>query len=74
MLSDLGGASSIAMVRMGDALGLYRALHAANGSPTTPPRTTSSTIPPPGNSPSPPSRRWSSRTRKARSACSAPST
>jgi 2-polyprenyl-3-methyl-5-hydroxy-6-metoxy-1,4-benzoquinol methylase len=27
MLSDLGGASSIAMVQMGDALGLYRALH-----------------------------------------------
>jgi ubiquinone/menaquinone biosynthesis C-methylase UbiE len=27
MLSDLGGASSLAMVRMGDALGLYRALH-----------------------------------------------
>ena len=27
MLSDLGGASSIAMVRMGDALGLYKALH-----------------------------------------------
>jgi hypothetical protein len=28
MLSDLGGASSIAMVRMGDALGLYKTLHA----------------------------------------------
>ena len=28
MLGDLGGAASIAMVRMGDALGLYRALHA----------------------------------------------
>ena len=28
MLGDLGGASSIAMVRMGDALGLYQALHA----------------------------------------------
>lgn len=28
MLGDLGGASSIAMARMGDALGLYRALHA----------------------------------------------
>ena len=27
MLSDLGGASSIAMVRMGDALGLYKTLH-----------------------------------------------
>src|SRR6266700_1820662 len=27
MLTDLGGASSIAMVRMGDALGLYKALH-----------------------------------------------
>jgi flavin-dependent dehydrogenase len=28
ILSDLGGASSIAMVRVGDALGLYKALHA----------------------------------------------
>ena len=28
MLSDLGGASSVAMVRMGDALGLYGTLHA----------------------------------------------
>ena len=28
MLTDLGGASSIAMVRMGDALGLYKNLHA----------------------------------------------
>ena len=28
MLTDLGGASSIAMVRMGDALGLYKTLHA----------------------------------------------
>ena len=28
MLNDLGGASSIAMVRMGDALGLYKELHA----------------------------------------------
>ena len=28
MLGDLGGASSIAMVRMGDALGLYKELHA----------------------------------------------
>src|SRR6266516_3349444 len=28
MLGDLGGASSIAMVRMGDALGLYKQLHA----------------------------------------------
>src|SRR5436190_20800794 len=28
MLSDLGGASSLAMVRIGDALGLYKALHA----------------------------------------------
>jgi ubiquinone/menaquinone biosynthesis C-methylase UbiE len=27
MLSDLGGACSVAMVRMGDALGLYKALH-----------------------------------------------
>ena len=26
MLSDLGGASSVAMVRMGDALGLYKLL------------------------------------------------
>ena len=30
MLSDLGGASSIAMVRLGDTLGLYQAIH-ANG-------------------------------------------
>jgi len=29
MLSDLGGASSIAMVRLGDTLGLYRAIHAS---------------------------------------------
>ena len=28
MLSDLGGASSVAMVRIGDALGLYKTLHA----------------------------------------------
>ena len=28
MLGDLGGASSVAMVRIGDALGLYKALHA----------------------------------------------
>ena len=28
MLSDLGGAMSVALVRMGDALGLYRTLHA----------------------------------------------
>ena len=28
MLGDLGGASSVAMVRMGDALGLYKTLHA----------------------------------------------
>jgi hypothetical protein len=28
LLSDLGGASSVAMVRIGDALGFYRALHA----------------------------------------------
>src|SRR5271155_2808582 len=27
MLSDLGGAASIAMVRIGDALGLYKVLH-----------------------------------------------
>jgi len=27
MLSDLGGAASIALVRIGDALGLYKALH-----------------------------------------------
>jgi 2-polyprenyl-3-methyl-5-hydroxy-6-metoxy-1,4-benzoquinol methylase len=27
MLSDLGGASSVALVRLGDALGLYKALH-----------------------------------------------
>jgi 2-polyprenyl-3-methyl-5-hydroxy-6-metoxy-1,4-benzoquinol methylase len=31
MLGDLGGAASIAMVRMGDALGLYKALHAKGG-------------------------------------------
>ena len=29
MLSDLGGASSIAMVRLGDTLGLYKAIHAS---------------------------------------------
>jgi hypothetical protein len=28
MLSDLGGAASIALVRIGDALGLYKILHA----------------------------------------------
>jgi SAM-dependent methyltransferase len=28
MLADLGGASSVALVRIGDALGLYQALHA----------------------------------------------
>jgi 2-polyprenyl-3-methyl-5-hydroxy-6-metoxy-1,4-benzoquinol methylase len=33
MLSDLGGAVSIALVRMGDALGLYKALH--SGGPMT---------------------------------------
>lgn len=27
VLNDLGAAASVAMVRMGDALGLYRALH-----------------------------------------------
>jgi hypothetical protein len=27
MLADLGGAASVALVRMGDALGLYKALH-----------------------------------------------
>jgi len=27
MLSDLGGAASVAMVRMGDALGLYKTLY-----------------------------------------------
>src|SRR3954464_5442140 len=27
MLSDLGGAASMALVRIGDALGLYKALH-----------------------------------------------
>src|SRR5437868_15350658 len=35
MLSDLGGASSVAMVRIGDALGLYKALH-AKGAMTAP--------------------------------------
>ena len=34
MLTDLGGASSVALVRMGDALGLYKTLHAAG--PMTP--------------------------------------
>src|SRR5262245_8442852 len=29
MLGDLGGAASVAMVRMGDGLGLYKALHSA---------------------------------------------
>jgi hypothetical protein len=33
MLTDLGGAASIAMVRMGDAFGLYKILHA--GGPMT---------------------------------------
>jgi hypothetical protein len=28
MLSDLGGAASVALVRMGDALGLYKTLYA----------------------------------------------
>ena len=28
MLGDLGGAASVAMVRMGDGLGLYKALRA----------------------------------------------
>src|ERR1700760_4422868 len=28
MLGDLGGAASVAMVRIGDALGLYKTLHA----------------------------------------------
>jgi hypothetical protein len=28
MLADLGGASSVALVRLGDALGLYKTLHA----------------------------------------------
>jgi transcription initiation factor IIE alpha subunit len=28
MLSDLGGAASVALVRIGDALGLYKTLHA----------------------------------------------
>jgi hypothetical protein len=27
MLSDLGGAASVALVRIGDALGLYKTLH-----------------------------------------------
>ena len=34
MLGDLGGAMSIALVRMGDSLGLYKALH--NKGPLTP--------------------------------------
>ena len=33
MVSDLGGPSSVAMVRIGDALGLYKTLH-ANGAMT----------------------------------------
>ena len=33
MLSDLGGAASIAMVRLGDVLGLYKTLH--TGGPMT---------------------------------------
>ena len=33
MLNDLGGAASVSMVRMGDALGLYKTLH-KNGSMT----------------------------------------
>ena len=33
MLSDIGGAASVAMVRMGDSLGLYKTLH-ANGAMT----------------------------------------
>jgi hypothetical protein len=58
MLSDLGGASGVAMVRIGDALGLYRALYVkgamtaeelaaaicASGSPIRPLRTISPTI------------------------------
>ena len=28
ILSDLGGAASVALVRIGDALGLYKTLHA----------------------------------------------
>ena len=28
ILGDLGGAASLAMIRLGDALGLYRTLHA----------------------------------------------
>ena len=31
MLNDLGGAASVALVRMGDALGLYKTLHAKGG-------------------------------------------
>ena len=34
MLGDLGAAASVALVRMGDALGLYKALHAKG--PLTP--------------------------------------
>src|ERR1700750_48390 len=34
MLGDLGGAASISLVRIGDSLGLYRALH-ARGSMTS---------------------------------------
>lgn len=35
MLGDLGGALSVSMVRMGDRLGLYKALY-ANGAMTPP--------------------------------------
>ena len=50
MLSDLGGAASVALVRIGDALGLYKTLHelgpmtvtelaaAAGGQPALPAR------------------------------------
>ncbi len=34
MLNDLGGAASVAMVRMGDALGLYKALYENGGAMT----------------------------------------
>jgi len=40
MLSDLGGAASVALVRIGDALGLYKTLHEHGPMivPSSPPR------------------------------------
>jgi hypothetical protein len=71
MLGDLGGAASVPLVRMGDALGLYRILHwrarprstsatCANGSLTKPHPTTSPTIRRAAGSACRPSRPWCS--------------